>query len=268
MDGTLAKWNFVSDEQLYEKDYFRNLEPHKNIIEAAKQLMNEGQEVYILSCYLADSEYALKEKNDWLDKYLPEINTNHRLFVPYGMPKTEFFETVKMTPITYNDYLIDDYTKNLEEWSKIGGTGIKYLNGINNTYGTWKGARISNLNDIYNLLHTIENIKNKTLFYQFIDNEYFDISIIPKDKFVYKVGIMNNQKDNFFIYSYQQTNNLELHHIGYIISDRDVIQDAFHLGILDNKDDKLTMLSLSKMYGGLFPDDLIHHEIEEDYEME
>ena len=43
--------------------------------------------------------------------------------------------------IRSNDYLLDDYTKNLDAWEPPA-KGIKLLNGINHTKGTWLKNRI------------------------------------------------------------------------------------------------------------------------------
>ena len=38
------------------------------------------------------------------------------------------------------NYLLDDYTKNLASWNP--NQGIKLLNGINHTRGTWQGNAV------------------------------------------------------------------------------------------------------------------------------
>ncbi len=138
MDGTLSVFLPQENEKpLYEQGYFRHLPPQENVIKAVKQLYQMNQcEVYILSAYLADSPYALHEKKEWLHQYIPEIPESNYFFVTCGRNKKE----VVFPQIGSNDYLLDDYTKNLMEWSP--GTGIKLLNGINHTRGTWKGAKI------------------------------------------------------------------------------------------------------------------------------
>lgn len=142
MDGTLAKWNNVEFEQLYEEGYYRNLEPNQKLVDEVNSLIRQGEDVYILSCYLSDSEFALKEKKEWCKEHLPELSDNKYIFVPFGESKAKVFDKRGLSPITNHDYLIDDYTKNLLEWKEMGGIGVKYLNGINNTKGTWRGFRL------------------------------------------------------------------------------------------------------------------------------
>ena len=138
MDGTLTV--FIPQEgigPLYEKGYFLNLPPHENVIEAIRYIIKKHPEieVNVLSAVLTDSKYALAEKNAWLDKYLPEIDAKHRIFSPNGNDKKAF-----ITGFKENDVLLDDYTPNLLKW--IPARGIKLLNEINHTKGTWQHDRI------------------------------------------------------------------------------------------------------------------------------
>lgn len=145
MDGTLAEWKAAKEpEDLYEKDYFLSLKPYQSVVEAAWKLYESGEaEVFILSAVLADSRYAIPEKNAWLGEYLPWVDIYHRLYVEGSVPKRlRVPGGVRMT-----DVLVDDYTKNLKEWPVFGdakfGRAVKLLNGINGTNGTWTGISVS-----------------------------------------------------------------------------------------------------------------------------
>lgn len=157
MDGTLAKWNNVEFEQLFEEGYYRNLEPNQELLNEVNSLISQGENVYILSAYLTESEYAKKEKQEWVKQYLPELKEEKQIFVPYGTNKAEYLKE-HYSPITNEDYLVDDYTKNLLEWKTYGGIGVKYLNGINHTRGTWQGLMI------YEKPHGISEIQDKSLY--------------------------------------------------------------------------------------------------------
>ena len=156
MDGTLAKWNNVALDNLYKQYYYKNLEPNINLLSNIKKMIERRQDIFILSSFLNDSKYALDEKNQWLDFYLPEIKQDKRIFVKYGDNKSDYIPN----GINQNDYLIDDYTKNLLEWDVAGGTGIKYLNGINHTNKTWKGLLVDD-NNLENTLNLIFNEKEE-----------------------------------------------------------------------------------------------------------
>lgn len=141
MDGVLARFNneISSMEVLYEKGYYSSLEPLENVVKAVSDLIdNADAEVYILSAVL-DSEYAADEKRVWLQKYLPKIDKDHIIFSEYGYPKSNYIPG----GIKSNDVLIDDYTKNLDEWTAAGAKGIKLINDINNTNQSWKGIRVN-----------------------------------------------------------------------------------------------------------------------------
>ena len=140
MDGVLAVFNnnISSTEELYAKGYFRDLKPQTNVVEAVKKLIADNKmEVYILSAYLADSEYALKEKNEWLDEFLPELKKENRMFVTCTQDKKEAIKD-----LDDNDFLLDDYTHNLLLWQPPA-RGIKLLNDINHTKGSWMHDRIN-----------------------------------------------------------------------------------------------------------------------------
>lgn len=149
MDGTLAKWNNVEFEQLFEEGYYRNLKPNIELVNEVNNLISQGEDVYILSAYLTESDYAKKEKQEWVKQYLPELQEDKKIFVPYGTNKAKYLKE-HYSPITNQDYLIDDYTKNLLEWKEFGGIGVKYLNGINHTRGTWRGLMINENTPHYN----------------------------------------------------------------------------------------------------------------------
>lgn len=140
MDGTLAEFKTVDTlEQLYERGYFAKLKPQQGVLGAVKHIVKEHPEieVYILSSVLTDSQYALEEKNAWLDWYLPEINRQHRIFPPCGKDKKDFIDG----GVSERDFLLDDYTVNLHAWEPPAH-GIKLLNGINHTRGTWQGDMV------------------------------------------------------------------------------------------------------------------------------
>lgn len=160
MDGTLAEWkNIESNKELYQEGYYYSLKPNINILKETKKLIEDGKSIFILSSFLTDSEFALKEKNLWLDKYLPELPREKRIFVPYGDSKYKYLPS-KITP---SDYLIDDYTKNLLDWQQAGGIGIKFLNGINHINGVWQGLLLKEDDNISRNFDLIINDKDNKI---------------------------------------------------------------------------------------------------------
>lgn len=222
MDGTLAKWNNVSSDQLLEQGYYRNLEANQELVDEVNSLISQGEDVYILSCYLTDSEYAFNEKKEWIKEYLPELSEEKYILIPYSEPeldkdgnvikdengKVKMVPTNKAeylkenySPITSKDYLIDDYTKNLLEWKAMGGVGVKYLNGINHTKGTWKGLCIDekcsdNGKEItfsLNMIILSEKVKEFGVDLISVENgNYYQFLIAYKEK-VYSFPVVNDK---------------------------------------------------------------------------
>lgn len=139
IDGTLANWmQACSIEDCFLKGYFEKLSPQESIIFMIKRFLknHEDVEVYVLSSVL-DTPYAIPEKKKWLKKWIPEIEEDKYIFVPYGEEKNKYIKNINK-----DDYLLDDYTINLLAWHKAGGTGIKCKTHSNNTNKTWKGPYI------------------------------------------------------------------------------------------------------------------------------
>lgn len=154
MDGTLAEFKPTKKlEDLYEQGYFINLKPFSEVVEAVKQLYLEDNniEVFILSAVLSDSQYALQEKQEWLDQYLPEIDSDHRVFCACGTDK----KLAVPDGIRVNDFLLDDYTANLKDWEPPA-IGIKILNGINDTNKSWQGERVTRFQEPEMIKNSIE----------------------------------------------------------------------------------------------------------------
>lgn len=158
LDGTCALWQPVAFEQLFEKGYYRNLPEYKNVVAAVNHIVETHPEieVFVLSKYLTESDYALAEKDEWVSEHLPGIDKAHRIFVPYEMDKRDMIPD----KLQETDYLLDDYTKNFDNWQPPA-KGIKLLNGINHTRGTWQDNRISLMRDPRDFAESLVNIITK-----------------------------------------------------------------------------------------------------------
>lgn len=197
-DGTLAEWRNISLRLTDEDDaeaaakklfdilqtpgYFYSLQPNQNVVDAVRELaLNDKYEVFILTCYPTDGERSSprKEKDLWFDKYLPEVDEKHRIYVPYGECKTHYIPN----GLSCNDVLLDDKTSNLRDFVIGGGRGLKLLNNINSSNGSWQGSRLSYLRgghsmaeaisvvlESYDLIRDAKPPRNTTHF----DYEHFD----------------------------------------------------------------------------------------------
>lgn len=155
MDGCIAKWNMdASIEDTFEPGYFAALEPDERLIDAVKML-SEEYDVSILSAVYQDN-HSMDDKITWLDNN--GLGHLQRIFVPYGQPKQEYIDQ------EFTSILIDDYSKNLEEWILAKNCyGIKYLNGINATKGMWNGFMISSRMNPNAMCTTIKGIVSQLI---------------------------------------------------------------------------------------------------------
>ena len=147
MDGTLTVFNPNATENqiMGEHGYYAHLDPHPGLVNAIYDLVARNlTEVFILSA--VTNEVAKNQKNYWLNCYLPLIDDKHRLFIPYGTDKNAFLNPNE------NDFLLDDFSKNLHSWK---GVGIKCRNCVNGTKGTWKSFSIDANDDEETLLNNL-----------------------------------------------------------------------------------------------------------------
>lgn len=145
MDGTLARFHDVDKqfiEAMWQQGFYAGLKPFENMVNAVKFFIKQHPdvEVFILSAVLDTvPPFVADEKNEWLDKYLPEIAWENRIFIPAGENKAD-----ALGVLDEDDYLLDDYNKNLYEFEAAGGFSIKFRNDVNHqgkgAYGGEKGA--------------------------------------------------------------------------------------------------------------------------------
>ena len=131
MDGTLARFHDENKylERMWEEGFFEQLKPFENAVDTVKMLAQDPSvEVFILSAAIeGEPPYCVAQKHAWLDRYLPEIDQQHRIFTAVGENKAELIPQ----GIRKTDVLIADYNKNLDEWQHYGGHSIKFVNNIN-----------------------------------------------------------------------------------------------------------------------------------------
>ena len=149
MDDTIAHFNKEKkalERFSSEKSFFSNLKPTKLLLHiqiAITTKVIDINNIYIVSA--SPNEQADKDKLKWLYKHIPNINKDNILFTRLGQNKGNIFiDTYKINDLSKYT-LIDDYTKNLVEWQKLGGNVIKYINEYNNTKQTYKQYNIKAL---------------------------------------------------------------------------------------------------------------------------
>jgi len=151
MDDTIAHFN--KEEKALErfsseKSFFSNLKPTKLLLYiqiAITTKVIDLNNIYIVSA--SPNEQADKDKQEWLNKYLKALPKENITFTRLGQNKADhFMKKYDLDNKDLSNYiLIDDYTKNLVEWQKLGGKVLKYINEYNNTKQTYKQYNIKAL---------------------------------------------------------------------------------------------------------------------------
>ena len=151
LDGTLARFNVRNALKRFDKEegFFANLLAYKGI-EVVNELANEI-ELFVISA--SPNEQADNDKMIWLNKYLPNINNDNITICRLGQNKAQIIQDKYNIVIDNNCYLLDDYTKNLNEWESFGGVGIKRLTQVSdNSRKLWKGLTIKHLKELLSIV--------------------------------------------------------------------------------------------------------------------
>lgn len=147
LDGTLVKFNVRNALERFDKEvgFFAKLGAYKGI-EVVNELAKTNQ-LFIISA--SPNEQADKDKMVWIQKYLPNVSIDNITLCRIGQNKAQIIEEKYSIKIDNNCYLLDDYTKNLNEWESFGGLGIKRLTSVaDNSRKLWKGLQIKDLTEL------------------------------------------------------------------------------------------------------------------------
>ena len=117
--------------------FFASRKMDVSVIETIKSMRQKGKDVRILSSVYQDG-HSMQEKKEWLKR--AGLQDVPAIFVPYGEDKFRYIDSDETDLFV----LVDDFSWNLHNWEKAGDKflGIKYMNGVNGTKGTWTGYRL------------------------------------------------------------------------------------------------------------------------------
>lgn len=165
MDGVTVEYDrdaYIGDEPLFMKKghhYFRDLKPDFKMLEVIDKLFERSRytqdQIYILTSICNNGAIFnehFHDKVNWLHKWMPYIDIDHILISVTS--KRDAVEYIHNHKLTTNDILIDDYNKNLKDWTVADGTAIKYCNGIN-TPASFDGIKIYKADTTDNILSVI-----------------------------------------------------------------------------------------------------------------
>ena len=147
LDGTVAKFNVRNALERFDNEigFFAKLGAYKGI-ESVNELAKSGI-VYIISA--SPNTQADNDKMIWINKYLPNVPLENITMCRVGENKAKIIESKYSMSISQECYLLDDYTKNLQEWVANGGTGIKRLTSVaDNSTGKWQGLTLKDLTQL------------------------------------------------------------------------------------------------------------------------
>lgn len=104
----------------------------------------------------------------WMDKVLPEIPVERRIYTPITKGKSELLPLLNSADYRPDlDFLLDDFNQNLREWRRSGRSAIKCKNNLNmggtGRYGgdvgnIWDGAVCSNQDSPICILTNLEQL--------------------------------------------------------------------------------------------------------------
>lgn len=132
------------------RHYFRHVKTDEIMAQVIRILLfakddRRIEHVYFLSSISPNHDMYLEMYRDKLEAlnelFTPVFDLNS--FIACHQNKAETIAFIQgKERLQLNDVLIDDYNPNLEEWEKMGGTAIKYINGINSEE-SWNGYKIN-----------------------------------------------------------------------------------------------------------------------------
>jgi len=158
MDGVLADFERGINEgtgdinQMFEKNFFRKLEPMEEDIAGKIEKLQELTKVKILSKTCVernDKRFAgqVADKKYWLMRFAPTVKDEDIIIQSTDESKGSI---VKEFP-DFHCILVDDYSLNLVEWELAGGIGIKKAKRHKNR----SFAQVRNLKELILLLENI-----------------------------------------------------------------------------------------------------------------
>lgn len=151
LDGTLAKFNVKNALARFDNEigFFAKLGAYKGV-DYVNALAKSGC-LYVISA--SPNTQADNDKMTWLKKYLPNIKEENIVLCRLGENKAKVIENKLNIKIDKTCYLLDDYTKNLQEWETVGGVGIKRLTSVaDNSRKIWKGLQLRELTKLASLV--------------------------------------------------------------------------------------------------------------------
>lgn len=166
MDGVVVEYQksaYEGDNPLFmckNKHYFKDLNPDRKMLEVIDKMYQRsrytGNKIYLLTSIPISGAIFNEHFHDkihWTHKWLPYLDIDSILISVTS--KRDAVEYIQNHQLSSNDILIDDYNKNLNDWTKAGGLAIKYCNGINSP-DSFAGIKIYKTDLVSDILQNLE----------------------------------------------------------------------------------------------------------------
>lgn len=108
---TLKDWNFenyVTHKKIFhgilrEDNFFFNLDPFPGAVEYINKLVEEDFDVVFLTQLPRKSDFAAKDKRNWIKKFLPNFDLENLIFAHRKL-------------LVHGDVLFDDNPRHIDKW--------------------------------------------------------------------------------------------------------------------------------------------------------
>lgn len=137
----------LSPGQVYslldEPDFFRHLAPVPQAVSTLRRLMAKHEVVFLTACTKGH-----RAKLEWIAEHIPEFNLDNVVFA-------------KRKELVQGDFLLDDYTLNLESWQSAwpGGVPVCFAAAYNTD---WNGNyRVDNWLQFEELVEMTSEVKER-----------------------------------------------------------------------------------------------------------
>ena len=145
--------------------YFRSVKPNPLGIALLQALLNQNENIRVVTNLATETPFStlkLKHACDkmlWFKRYLPFLYEKGRTHICDNMTKADFIRKLYGLPtLNLYDILISDFNNDLLSWNAAGGTGVKYLNGINSPE-SYPGLSVSQFDPIDQQCRLIKSIR-------------------------------------------------------------------------------------------------------------
>ena len=162
LDGTIAR--FYDDEdyliKMNEPKHFLKLRAYDHLVSAIRMILEQTDiKVIFNTAYPVLNPGAKEDKKKWLKKLFPGMHYG-LILLPAPADKAAAFEEYMGRKLTKTDFLLDDYSKNLKDWEKAGGSGIKCVIEIQDATdsSSYEGPRINPNDDGEFLFKTLRRL--------------------------------------------------------------------------------------------------------------